>query len=210
MKYLSFEGLTHFWDKVKTYVNGEVVEVQNALTADMAKKAPLASPTFTGTPKAPTAAKGTNTTQIATTEFVTSAIGEITFPDLSAYFNEVAYNSTSKNIEFKHGTTVVKTLSAAPFIKDGMVNAVSITTGTGANAGKQVLKVAFNTDAGQSPIEIPLEGIFNANNYYDKTEVDGLLAGYVETSVLEADYVKNSDLVAVTNAEIDALFNENA
>lgn len=36
--------------------------------------APKASPTFTGTPKAPTAASGTNTTQIATTAFV---IGEI-------------------------------------------------------------------------------------------------------------------------------------
>ena len=33
-------------------------------------KANLASPTFTGTPAAPTAAGGTNTTQIATTAFV--------------------------------------------------------------------------------------------------------------------------------------------
>ncbi|MBQ3990397.1 MAG: hypothetical protein II630_06105, partial [Bacteroidales bacterium] len=37
-------------------------------------KANLASPTFTGTPKAPTASAGTNTTQIATTAFVQSAI----------------------------------------------------------------------------------------------------------------------------------------
>jgi hypothetical protein len=37
-------------------------------------KAPIASPTFTGIPAAPTAAPGTNTTQIATTEFVTSAV----------------------------------------------------------------------------------------------------------------------------------------
>jgi hypothetical protein len=37
-------------------------------------KAPLASPTFTGAPAAPTAAGGTNTTQIATTAFVTSAV----------------------------------------------------------------------------------------------------------------------------------------
>lgn len=36
----------------------------------LAAKAPLASPTFTGTPAAPTAAVGTNTTQIATTAFV--------------------------------------------------------------------------------------------------------------------------------------------
>lgn len=39
-------------------------------------RAPLASPTFTGTPKSTTATKGTNTTQIATTEFVQTAIGD--------------------------------------------------------------------------------------------------------------------------------------
>lgn len=37
-------------------------------------KANLASPTFTGTPKAPTAAAGTDTTQIATTAFVQAAL----------------------------------------------------------------------------------------------------------------------------------------
>jgi hypothetical protein len=37
-------------------------------------KANLASPTFTGTPAAPTAAGGTNTTQIATTAFVAAAV----------------------------------------------------------------------------------------------------------------------------------------
>ena len=37
-------------------------------------KAPLASPALTGTPTAPTATAGTNTTQIATTEYVVNAI----------------------------------------------------------------------------------------------------------------------------------------
>lgn len=37
-------------------------------------RAPVASPTFTGTPAAPTASSGTNTTQIATTAFVQTAI----------------------------------------------------------------------------------------------------------------------------------------
>ena len=41
--------------------------------ADVNAKAPLASPALTGTPTAPTAASGTNTTQIATTAFVTAA-----------------------------------------------------------------------------------------------------------------------------------------
>lgn len=40
-------------------------------------RAPLASPTFTGTPTAPTATAGTSSTQIATTEFVQNAVGSI-------------------------------------------------------------------------------------------------------------------------------------
>jgi hypothetical protein len=44
--------------------------VSTAQSSALAAKAPLASPTFTGTPTAPTAALGTNTTQIATTAFV--------------------------------------------------------------------------------------------------------------------------------------------
>lgn len=40
-------------------------------------KANLASPTFTGTPKAPTASAGTNTTQLATTQFVTTAVSAL-------------------------------------------------------------------------------------------------------------------------------------
>lgn len=50
--------------------------------SDMAAKAALASPTFTGTPAAPTAASGTNTTQIATTAFVAAAV-----PDISGKAN---------------------------------------------------------------------------------------------------------------------------
>lgn len=41
-----------------------------ALTTDLEEYAKKVSPSFSGTPTAPTAAKGTNTTQLATTEFV--------------------------------------------------------------------------------------------------------------------------------------------
>lgn len=44
------------------------------LVSDLALKAPLASPALTGTPTSPTAAPGTNTTQISTTAFVQAAI----------------------------------------------------------------------------------------------------------------------------------------
>jgi hypothetical protein len=46
---------------------------------DLSLKANIASPTFTGTPAAPTALISTNTTQIATTEFVQTALENLKF-----------------------------------------------------------------------------------------------------------------------------------
>ena len=47
---------------------------ENHAKAELALKAPLASPALTGTPTAPTAVVGTNTTQVATTAFVNAEI----------------------------------------------------------------------------------------------------------------------------------------
>ena len=55
--------------------NSSTNPVQNNVVKDaLDLKAPLASPTFTGTPAVPTAAAGTNTTQAASTAFVKTAI----------------------------------------------------------------------------------------------------------------------------------------
>jgi len=53
-----------------TEINTEFVNISTAI----ATKADLASPTFTGTPAAPTASSGTSTTQLATTAFVAAAV----------------------------------------------------------------------------------------------------------------------------------------
>lgn len=50
------------------------VATVTGLTAELAAKAPLASPNFTGVPRAPTPAYGTNTTQLATMAAVQAAI----------------------------------------------------------------------------------------------------------------------------------------
>jgi hypothetical protein len=50
----------------------------------LALKAPLDSPLLTGVPVSPTAAQGTNTTQIATTEFVTTAVAAATIADATS------------------------------------------------------------------------------------------------------------------------------
>ena len=55
-------------------VNNYAVNNITQLTADVALRATIASPTLTGVPAAPTAATGTNTTQLATTAFVKTAV----------------------------------------------------------------------------------------------------------------------------------------
>lgn len=57
--------------------------VATSLDYIVALKANLSSPTFTGTPLAPTATAGTNTTQLATTAFVTTAISGSAIPTAS-------------------------------------------------------------------------------------------------------------------------------
>lgn len=58
-EYLDKTGLTYLWSKIKE------------------RFATKASPAFTGTPTAPTPSTGASNTQIATTEFVADAIGNI-------------------------------------------------------------------------------------------------------------------------------------
>lgn len=67
-------------DATSAAIYGDIKIAESQVTGlenDLALKAPLASPAFTGVPTAPTAAAGTNTTQIATTEFVQTAIGTV-------------------------------------------------------------------------------------------------------------------------------------
>lgn len=56
----------------------------NAWTSGSGTLARLASPTFTGTPKAPTASAGDNTTQLATTAFVQQEISNAGIPSASS------------------------------------------------------------------------------------------------------------------------------
>lgn len=75
----------------------------NAIATAVATKANSASPTFTGTPLAPTASVGTNTTQIATTALVFAAMQAL-YPVGSIYSN--ISDSTNPGTLFGFGTWV--------------------------------------------------------------------------------------------------------
>jgi hypothetical protein len=73
-------------------------------------KADIASPTLTGTPAAPTAAADTNTTQIATTAFVTtaaSALNAAAYPVGAIFTTTTAYADSAAVVTAIGGTTWV-------------------------------------------------------------------------------------------------------
>jgi hypothetical protein len=83
-------------------VKGTEIDTEfTAISSAIASKADINSPSFTGTPVAPTASAGTNTTQLATTAFVTAALGSI-YPVGSIYIN--ATSSSNPNTLLGFGT----------------------------------------------------------------------------------------------------------
>ena len=98
--------------------------------------------------------------------FITASDGSITNKALaSEAVYSGTYDSNSKKILLKNkANTTLAEIDATAFIKDGMVSQVEVSNGN--------LVITFNTDAGKNPISVPISDIFNANNYYTKTEAN--------------------------------------
>ena len=81
-------------------VKGTEIDTEfNNIATAVATKADLASPTFTGTPLAPTASAGTNTTQLATTAFVQSALSAL-YPVGAIYINATSSTNPATSLGF--------------------------------------------------------------------------------------------------------------
>ena len=149
-----------------------------------------------------------NLHKVAKTGTYSDLIGTPTIPDVSDYFDEVAYDSQTKRINFKHGNTVKKYIDATDFIKDGMVDDVEVTTpSTGTNSGVLCLVVTFNTDAGKEDIEIPISSIFNASNYYTKTETDDGFVAKVSGKGLSTEDYTTAEKTKLSGIETGAQAN---
>jgi len=72
---------------------------------DLSLYAPKESPVLTGVPASPTATPGTNTTQIATTAFVTAAVAAVS-SGLTSYTAEAIVNRISNTICFTSYSTI--------------------------------------------------------------------------------------------------------
>ncbi len=161
-----------------TEINTEFANIAIAV----ATKADLASPTFTGTPAAPTASVSTDTTQIATTAFVqdvAAAVKEALFPVGSIYTN--ATDSTNPGTLLGFGTWTAfgagrvavgfdstNTLFDTAEETGGSANAVVVShthTGTTANGGSAsgTLDSSFLSDFGNFT---GASGIVSISNTY--------------------------------------------
>ena len=130
----------------------------------------------------------------AVTESIEAAVsGKADSSAITNFFGAVEYDSNSKHINFYHESTtgsVLAYVDATDFIKDGMVDNVEIKDVTLSGESVTCLVITFNTDAGKEEIDIPISQIFDASNYYTKSETDEAISaatsGKAETSALTA------------------------
>lgn len=146
----------------------------------------------------------------AVTEEISAAIsGKADTSALTVYADAVAYDTNAKEMKFYHGGTggtEVFSFDASPFLIDGMVDNVEIKDVTISGESVTCLVITFNTDAGKQEIDIPISEIFDASNYYTKTEVDTALSGKQETLVSGTNIktINNESLLGSGNITIEA------
>jgi hypothetical protein len=84
----------------------------------------------------------------------------------------VDYDSNAKEINFYNANNVkIATVDATDFIKDGMIDSVSLET----TGGTSYLVIVWNTESGKETTRINIGDLFEADNYYTKTEVDEIV-----------------------------------
>jgi len=133
----------------------EVTGLQAALDAS----APLASPALTGTPTAPTAIPGTNTTQLATTAFVAAAVAALIngAPGALDTLNELA---SALGSDANFSTTITNALASKLAIASNLADLANVATArTNLGLGSMALQASNNVSiTGGSVDGITLDG----------------------------------------------------
>ena len=175
-------------------IKGTEIDTEfTAIASAVASKADINSPSFTGTPAAPTASAGTSTTQLATTAFVTAALQAV-YPVGSIYIN--ASSSSNPNTLLGFGTwtafgagkvlvgldagdALFDTLEETGGSKDAtLVSHTHTATNTITNAAHQHF-IANNSQSGS-------EGSLSASNYAARRGAYGSDLGYDMAGVASA------------------------
>lgn len=157
-----------------------------ALTGHASLDAPLASPTFTGTPLSTTAAVNTNTTQIATTAFVLGQVGTAS-PTMNG---SVLVGTSYLYSRQDHVHPVDTSRQAAltnPITGTGTINYLSKFNATGSitnsiiyDNGTNVL-IGTTSDNGTDKLQVNGSAIFKSNSgVFNCIELDSVDAGTLQ------------------------------
>ena len=161
-------------------------------------RAPIASPTFTGTPKAPTASAGTNTTQIATTAFVKTAVD----------------NAVSGAIVFKGTQSSVAAIQALTNVKQGWMYIVNSDDPTDDDNGQEWVATA-DIGSTASPSSWEMLGTIDVGDLGDLayknsasvtftptgTITGGVSVGSVTVHEAQISVPANSEILTITTSD---------
>ena len=171
---------------------------QNEADADaaIALKADIASPTFTGTPAAPTAGAGTSTTQLATTAFVATAVANLidSSPGALNTLNELA---AAIGDDANFSTTITNSITAVQ-------NDVDQNELDGDNADAAIVNGTTNFTGFQ------LTGTAVTATGAELNILDGVTASTAEINLLDGVTATTAELnlldgVTATTAELNLL-----
>jgi hypothetical protein len=110
-------------------VPSDIQSLASSVDTYLDNKSNLESPTFTGTPSAPTASAGTNTTQIATTEFVRSEVSNLV-ASAPATLDTLDELAAALGDDANFATTVTNSLSGKLNTSGGTISGSLVVSGT--------------------------------------------------------------------------------
>lgn len=187
------------YTKTEVYTKGET---DQAISDAIIEAGGVTSGTVQGMIDASISGKTDETDFTAFTSSTDTALG--------TKFQNVSYNSTDKKIYFyTEGATTgtpAAYVDATDFIKDGMVSNVEIKTIQSGDPAVSVtvLAITFNADAGKEEIDIPISSIFDATNYYTKSETDAAISAATSGKASQSDVETLSGTVTGMNATLTA------
>lgn len=154
-------------------------------------KANLVSPAFTGTPTVPTAVAGTNTTQAASTGFVSTAIGNLinSAPGALDTLNEL---SAALGNDPNFATTITNSLALkAPLASPTFTGTVS-----GITAAMVGLHLVTNTSDASKPVSTAQQTALDLKANLASPTFTGTVAGITSTMVGLGNVINSLQLVA--------------
>ena len=151
MHNLAFDAIAAVEAKVGADGSTDADSLDHRVAQLESLKAPLASPALTGTPTAPTAAAGTNTTQLATTEYVQAELDGVRL-----YFRRDDFTAAAGDKEFTFDKVPLSgtislykagaLLSTSDYTIDtGATGNTKAILGTVASAGDKFIATYWNT-----------------------------------------------------------------